>query len=113
MSNKDIEFMTRLQLKEEIVSLRARLLTAAGDDLCRLTPEEIKKYTSGEVQIPPKEVFIPSCEQFWEQTAARTGVLPNCFTVAQLIAENQRLSNQVRELEEMIDEASDSVLEKD
>lgn len=78
----------------EAERLKARLLTAAGDDLCRLTSEEIKQYTSGEVQIPPKEEFIPSCRQFWKQTADRTGVLKNCLTLAQLVAENERLTQQ-------------------
>ncbi len=86
-------------LADELVALTAerdrlkrRLLSAAGDDLCRLSQEEIKQYTSGEVQIPPKEEFIASCERFHEQIAAGPGVLTNCLTLAQLIAENQRLT---------------------
>ncbi len=75
--------------------LKLRLLSAAGDDLCRLSQEEIKAYTSGEVQIPPKEEFIPSCERFWDQTAARVGVLKGCFTLAQLISENEKLLPKV------------------
>jgi hypothetical protein len=80
------------RLAAENERLKARLLAAAGDDLCRLSQEEIKAFTSGEVPIPPKEEFIPSCERFWEQTAARAGVNHNCLTLAQLVAENERLN---------------------
>lgn len=78
-------------LTAENADLRLRLLSAAGDDLCRLSQDEIKRYTSGEVQIPPREEFIPSCERFWEQTAAKAGVLTGCLTLAQLVAENAKL----------------------
>ena len=74
--------------------LRQRLLTAAGDDLCRLSQEEITAYTSGEVPIPPKEEFIPSCERFWEQIAATAGVNHSCLTLAQLVAEIERLQSE-------------------
>ena len=84
--------MTELiALEAENKRLRLRVLTAAGDDLCRLTPEEIKAYTSGAVQIPPEEEFIPSCRQFHRQIADTAGVLDNCLTLAQMIAENERL----------------------
>ena len=79
--------------------LRTRLLSAAGDDLCRLTQEEIKAYTSGEVQIPPEEEFIPSCRQFWRQTADKSGVLKGCLTMAQLIAENEQHRSRIAALE--------------
>jgi hypothetical protein len=36
-------------LKVENADLKLRLLSAAGDDLCRLTQEEIKAYASGAV----------------------------------------------------------------
>jgi hypothetical protein len=85
--------------KAEVAKLRLRLLSAAGDDLCRLTQEEIKAYTSGEVQIPPKEEFIASCERFHQQIAAGPGVLSGCLTLAQLIAENERLKEQLVEAE--------------
>lgn len=75
------------ELKAENAKLRARLLTAAGDDLCRLTQEEIKAYTSGAVQIPPEEEFIPSCLRFHQQIAGTEGVLQNCLTSAQMAAE--------------------------
>lgn len=87
------------ELEEENAQLRLRLLSAAGDDLCRLTQEEIKAYTSGEVQIPPKEVFIASCERFHEQIAAGPGVLKGCLTLAQLVAENERLRSEAEENE--------------
>jgi len=83
----------------EIAQLRFRLLSAAGDDLCRLSQEEIKAYTSGAVQIPPKEEFIPSCERFHAQIAAGPGVLTNCLTLAQLIAENASLEKRLAEAE--------------
>lgn len=78
-------------LTAERDALKLRLLSAAGDDLCRLSQEEIKAYTSGEVQIPPREEFIASCERFHAQLAAGPGVLKDCLTLAQLIAENQKL----------------------
>lgn len=78
-------------LKKEVAQLRLRLLSAAGDDLCRLNQEEIKELSSGGVKIPPKEEFIASCERFHAQLAAGPGVLNNCLTLAQLIAENERL----------------------
>jgi hypothetical protein len=85
----DAQFLNALVL--EVERLRVRLLSAAGDDLCRLTPEEIKAYTSGAVKIPPREEFIPSCERFHAQIAGEAGVLENCLTLAQLVAENQKL----------------------
>lgn len=75
----------------ESEQLRARLLTAAGDDLCRLTQEEIKAMSLGAVKIPPKEEFLASCERFHAQVAGESGVNENCFTLAQLVAENERL----------------------
>ena len=44
------------ELVAEIERLRARLLMAAGDDLCRLTQEEIKAMSAGTVKIPPEEI---------------------------------------------------------
>jgi hypothetical protein len=79
------------RLEEENAGLRLRLLSAAGDDLCRLSQEEIKAYTSGKVQIPPKEEFLSSCERFHAQIASEAGVLEGCLTLAQLIAENAKL----------------------
>lgn len=92
--NKRIE-----ELEEEIVKLQTRLLSAAGDDLCRLTPEEIKEMSSGGVKIPPKEEFLASCERFHSQIAAGPGVMNNCLTLAQLIAENEMLRRKVDGLE--------------
>ena len=69
---------------------RLRLLSAAGDDLCRLSQEEIKELSSGGVKIPPKEEFLASCERFHSQIAGEAGVLSGCFTLAQLIAENEK-----------------------
>jgi hypothetical protein len=82
------------ELEEEVARLRQRLLTAAGDDLCRLSQEEIKELSAGTVKIPPKEEFLASCERFWQQTAKDSGVLPNCLTLAQVIAENTKLEQQ-------------------
>lgn len=87
-------------LVQEVRTLRLRLLSAAGDDLCRLTQEEIKAYTAGEVQIPPKEEFIASCERFHKQIAEGAGVLTECLTLAQLIAENAKLREQLAALEQ-------------
>lgn len=78
-------------LLDEVERLRKRLLTAAGDDLCRLAQEEIKAMSLGSVQIPPKEEFLASCERFHAQVANESGVLGNCLTLAQLVAENERL----------------------
>lgn len=82
------------ELKEKNEKLRTRLLSAAGDDLCRLTQEEIKEYTSGKVKIPPKEEFISSCEKFHAQIAGKAGVFDGCLTLAQLIAENTKLEKE-------------------
>lgn len=85
-ANQQLEAMT-----VEIERLKTRLLSAAGDDLCRLSQEEIKAYTSGMVQIPPKEEFLSSCERFHQQITDEAGVLTNCLTLAQLIAENAEI----------------------
>lgn len=77
--------------KLEIHSLRHRLRSAAGDDLCRLTQEEISDLSKGGVKIPPKEEFLASCERFHTQIAGEAGVLHDCMTLAQLLAENERL----------------------
>lgn len=78
--------------------LRARLLTAAGDDLCRLTQEEIKDMSLGAVQIPPKEEFLASCERFHAQVAGEAGVMGNCLTLAQLVAENEKLEKRLADI---------------
>ncbi len=93
-ADKDSLGRRNRELRLENEQLRMRLLSAAGDDLCRLTQDEIKKYTSGEVQIPPLEEFLPSCQRFHEQIAAGPGVLNNCLTLAQLIAENAKLERK-------------------
>lgn len=82
---------------ETVTALRLRLLSAAGDDLCRLSQEEIRAYTNGSVQIPPKEEFIASCVRFHEQIASEAGVMPKCLTLAQLIAENEQLRRELKE----------------
>ncbi len=89
--------------RERAERLQARLLTAAGDDLCRLSQEEIKAMSLGSVPIPPKEEFLASCERFHAQVAKESGVNTNCLTLAQLIAENQKLESALtaeRELAE-------------
>lgn len=78
---------------------RLRLLSAAGDDLCRLSQEEIKELSSGGVKIPPKEEFLASCERFHQQIASGPGVLSNCLTLAQLIAENEQLRQRLAAFE--------------
>jgi hypothetical protein len=78
--------------------LRLRVLSAAGDDLCRLTQEEIKELSSGKVKIPPEEEFLASCKNFHSQIAGEAGVLPGCLTSAQMIAENERLRMMAREI---------------
>lgn len=88
----------KAELEAEVARLKIRLLSAAGDDLCRLSQEEIKAYTSGQVQIPPKSEFLPSCERFHDQISSTAGVLTNCLTLAQLIAENQQLKNEIEQL---------------
>ena len=79
------------ELALEVERLRQRLLTAAGDDLCRLTQEEIKAMSADAVKLPPKGEFLASCERFHDQLAGESGVMSNCLTLAQLIAENEKL----------------------
>lgn len=88
---------TLAEQQKTIADLRLRLLSAAGDDLCRLSQEEIKELSSGAVKIPPKEEFLASCERFHAQIAAGPGVLSGCLTLAQLIAENERLTRELGE----------------
>lgn len=88
--NRQLEFTVQ-QLRTENAELRTRLLSAAGDDLCRLTQEEIEKYRLGKVQLPPKCVFIESCEAFHDDLAAKDGTLKKSYTLAQMIAENEKL----------------------
>lgn len=61
--------------------------------------EEIKAYSSGAVKIPPKEEFIASCERFHDQISGEVGVLENCLTLAQLIAENEKLRQRAEAAE--------------
>ena len=84
--------------KQERDDARTRLLSAAGDDLCRLSQDEIKALSVGAVQIPPKEEFLASCERFHEQIASESGVMTNCLTLAQLVAENEKLRAEVARL---------------
>jgi hypothetical protein len=99
------EFRLRLKTERDLTALQAendrlrtRLLTAAGDDLCRLSQEEIKAMSLGEVKIPPKEEFLASCERFHAQVAKESGVMTNCLTLAQLVAENERLKGEMSDL---------------
>lgn len=85
------------ELEAENERLKTRLLSAAGDDLCRLTQEEIKAMSAGAVQIPPKEEFLASCERFHAQVAGEAGVMSNCLTLAQLVAENEKLRGLLSE----------------
>ncbi len=103
-----VDMLLKSEVARQTERLRARLLTAAGDDLCRLTQEEIKDLSSGKVQIPPKEEFLASCERFHAQIASKDGVMSNCLTLAQLVAENERLRQHadcVRIPEEGVPEA--------
>jgi hypothetical protein len=85
------------ELERDLAAMRVRLLTAAGDDLCRLTQEEIKAYTSGAVKIPPESEFLASCKRFHVQVANESGVMSDCLTLAQLVAENERLIVELAE----------------
>lgn len=77
--------------RAEVARLCALVLTAAGDDLCRLSQDDIKAMKSGAVPIPPRDEFLASCGLFWDQTANENGVNAGCLTLAQLAAENERL----------------------
>lgn len=83
---------------------RLRLLSAAGDDLCRLSQEEIKAFTSGAVKIPPEPEFIASCRRFHQQIAGEAGVLTDCLTLAQLVAENEKLRAVLQQIQETADD---------
>ena len=86
------------RLREENERLRLRVLSAAGDDLCRLTQEEIKELSSGKIKIPSEEEFLASCKNFHSQLAGEAGVLFGCLTLAQMIAENERLQMMNRKV---------------
>jgi hypothetical protein len=92
-------------LEASHAALQARLLTAAGDDLCRLSQEEIKAMGVGAVPIPPKEEFLASCERFHSQVAGEAGVNQNCLTLAQLIAENAALQAKLDAVAGLVDES--------
>ena len=94
-----------LRRGERIVELETRLLSAAGDDLCRLTQEEIKAMSAGTVKIPPKDEFLASCERFHAQVAGESGVMENCLTLAQLVAENAKLQADLATARAELDEA--------
>ena len=94
-------------LTRERDEARTRLLSAAGDDLCRLSQEEIKAMGAGTVKIPPKEEFLASCERFHAQVANESGVMTNCLTLAQLIAENEKLRQQLTAREGKVIEGDD------
>lgn len=93
-------------LAVEVADARRRLLTAAGDDLCRLTPDEIKAMTAGTVQIPPEAEFLASCKRFHAQVAGEVGVMGDCLTLAQLVAENERLRAELAALRAQLDAVS-------
>jgi regulator of replication initiation timing len=88
------------ELKAENERLRQRLLTAAGDDLCRLSQAEIAAFSLGVVKIPPEEEFLASCKRFHEQMMNEVGVMSDCLTLAQLIAENEKLRTECNEARE-------------
>lgn len=90
------------QVMKRVTDLEQKLLTAAGDDLCRLSQEEIKAMSLGSVPIPPKEEFLASCERFHAQVAGEAGVNSKCLTLAQLIAENERLEQELNTTRKML-----------
>ena len=94
-----------IKAREELADARRRLLTAAGDDLCRLSQEEIKAMSAGAVKIPPEEQFIASCRRFHQQMAGEVGVNDNCLTLAQLVAENEKLRAAYYELRDGVEAA--------
>lgn len=73
-ANDDVRFDSAVEaLRTFVKRFRQRLLSAAGDDLCRLTQDEIKALSDGSVKIPPKEEFLASCERFHAQIAKESG----------------------------------------
>lgn len=92
-----------------VSDVRRRLLSAAGDDLCRFSPEELAELTSGRVPIPPEEEFIPSCRRFHAQVASEAGVNTSCYTLAQLVAENER---QRLEIDALVEETTDRIIDQ-
>lgn len=100
----------RDRLTSRIAELETRLLSAAGDDLCRLSQEEIKALGEGTVKVLPREEFLASCARFHEQVASEAGVMTNCLTLAQLVAENQQQANKIAELEARLENAEAAAL---
>lgn len=75
----------------EIARLRSRLLMALGDDQCQFTAEELRDIADGKKKLPLKEIFLPSCAAFHDRHAGEHGVLENCLTLAQSLAESEGL----------------------
>ncbi len=100
-----------VKVRGERDEARARLLTAAGDDLCRLSQEEIKAMSAGVVPIPPKDEFLASCERFHAQVAGESGVNTNCLTLAQLIAESEKLRQRAEAAEAQLAQAGNGYAE--
>lgn len=93
-SEPDEIVVERDAARKEVERLKQKLLTAAGDDLCRLTQDEIRQMSLGAVKIPPKKEFLASCERFHAQVAGEAGVMEGCLTLAQLVAETEQLRKQ-------------------
>lgn len=76
--------MKRETLREEVERLRKAVLNQSGDNLGRLTPDDLRK-------IPPKAEFLQSCDHFHTQIASGAGELVGCQTIAQLERDNLAL----------------------
>ncbi len=70
----------------------------AGDNLCRLSDDEIAAMRSGQVQIPLQAEFLESCRRFHAQVSGEAGELVGCMTIAQLETEVARLHRENNEL---------------
>jgi hypothetical protein len=92
------ELMTKPELIAEVNRLRAEreelidsVLNQSGDNLCWLTPAEIK--------IPPRDQFLESCARYHAQISGERGELTGCKTIAQLETEVYRLHQWVSDLQ--------------
>ncbi len=76
--DKDLKTMTRDQLEAEAARLRAGIRQhrdERGDDRCWLDDQRLYSLLpdtkNAITKLPPKDVFLNSCERFWQTRQAK------------------------------------------